>query len=162
MTTQGAAILAILVVVVLVLFGLGRFLRNRSPLLKITGLIGLMLLVFLSIALIGSATGIGIYQYDQFPSCDDTTSQCATVHEQEQSFEARIPRLAVWMTVPKPLRPACETISPEFCDIQKTYDFAVVGYIVGAFGTLIALFIFLLGLRQKRVTAVQLDSSLPT
>ena len=145
---SSAGIVAILVIVVLVLYGIGRVLRNKPHWLQIAGLTAVVLVVFLSVALAISGGGIGVYEYYQFENCQGSNPKCSEAGE-KADFDARVPRLTVLMTVPKPLRPACETISPEFCVLEKTWDFSEIGYIVGAFGTLIAIFIVLLGLRRK-------------
>jgi hypothetical protein len=148
-------LIAILILVVLVLYGIGRGLRNRSRPLKIGVMSIVMGVAFLSLVFIGNAIGIGVYSFYQFESCAKSVASCAA----EQDFDARAFRLTAWMTVPKPLRPACETISPEFCVLETSYDFAPYGYFAGLVGLLIAVFIVLLGLRQKRVKLP--DNSLP-
>jgi hypothetical protein len=163
-TMTDIGLLAVTVIIVLVLYGIGRVLRNKSRRLKVVVLAPLALVVFLSLALICNAIGIGIYAFYEIHPCQDTTPTCVSARQQEQTFYSEVPKLTLLMTVPKALRPACETISPEFCNMQKGNgeDFASVNYILGAFGTLIALFIVLLGLRQKRVKEVRLDNPLST
>ena len=161
MIISDAGIVAFLVIVVLVLYGIGRLLRNRSHLLQIAVVTSVALTVFAFIVLAGSGIGIGVYDFYQMQSCQDSTPKCVTVREQEQVFRSSVPRLIVWMTIPKIFRPACETISPEFCMLEKSYDFAPYSYFAGLLGTLIAVFILLVGLRQKRVKQVPLNKPLP-
>jgi hypothetical protein len=117
------ALLVIAVIIVLAVFGLGRVLRNRSPLLKIAGTVSVIVVTFLLLALLGNLFGLSVYHYDEVELCRYPVPDCAALLEQDPAYYARVPSLALWMTVPRPLRPACETVSPEFCTIQTTYDF---------------------------------------
>ncbi len=140
--------LAIAVVVILALYAVGRGLRTRSRQLKIGVIATVMLILFLGVSLAVNRFGISVYEYYQFETCPNSVAKC--VPTSQQDFDATIPRLTLLMTVPTPLRPACETVSQEFCTLETTWDFGTISYIVGAFGVLIAVFIVLLGLRQKR------------
>ncbi len=150
MTTSGVQVFVILVISILTLYGIGRAIRNRTRMLQITLMIAALLVVFLSLAYIGNSLAVDLYAFDQGKPCQDSTSTCVTEREQAQAFNSHVPSLTLWLTVPKPLRPACATISPEFCTLEKNYDSAPVSYLFGGFGALIALFVLLLGLRQKR------------
>jgi len=148
----------ILAVIAFVFLGIGLFLRNRSRSLIIVALTSIMLIVFVSLSLMVSRIGISVYEFYHFESCPNSSAECEAASHQ-QDFDARAPRLTFWMTIPKSLRPACETISPEFCTLEMTWDFSPIGYIVGLFGALIAIFIVLFGLRQKRENRIIVSDS---
>ena len=118
------------------------------------------MLVFLSVALFGSSIGVDLYEYDHGHPCEDSTPKCAAANEEMLAFRSRVPNLILWRIVPKALRPACETISPEFCVLEKNYDIDYMADILGIISAPIAAFLVLFGLRRKPVKEVWLDNSL--
>ncbi|MCA0457187.1 MAG: hypothetical protein LCI00_24660 [Chloroflexi bacterium] len=143
--------LIIITLLLLAFFAIGLVLRNRPRMVQkvVTSII--FVVVCLSITLIGSAIGLGVYHFYhyQVESCQSQTPPCLPQSEQEQLFLADIPRLTIWLTVPKFLRPSCETISSEFCYLGQSFDMSPFNYIAGTICGLICVGIVLLGMRRK-------------
>ncbi|MEP6988294.1 MAG: hypothetical protein ABI970_22000 [Chloroflexota bacterium] len=150
---QQILLLVALAIIAFVFVGIGLLLRKRSRWLQIGITSSISAAIFLSIAFVGSGIGIGVYRSYQFEDvpllCRNQTAKCNARREQEQIFDADIPRLTLWMTVPEPFRPPCKTISPEFCLLEQSYDFASYSYLAGAFGAVIVVFAIGQGMRQK-------------
>lgn len=157
-------LLVVLVIIVAVFFGIGLVLRKRSRWLKITVTTSIAVVVFLSITFVGSGIGIGIYDFYIYgdKSCQDSSPSCANYMEKKETFRANVPRLTLWMTIPKFFRPPCERISLEFCSMEKSFDMAPYNYLAGAFGAVIVIFLIGQGMRQKDAEEPQLETSLPT
>jgi hypothetical protein len=148
-------LLGVLAVIVAIFFSIGLLMRKRSRWLQIVVTTGIAVVVFLSITLVGSGIGITVYASYQFEACVKSAAICAA----ERDFDGRTFPLIVWMTVPKPLRPACETISPEFCLLERSYDTAPYNYIAGAFGAVIVIFFIGQGMRQNSRQEIALVDS---
>ncbi len=157
-------LLVILVIIVAVFFGIGLALRKRSRWLRIMVTTSIAVIIFLSIAYAGSGIGIGVYDFYQFEDriCQDQSPACVNQNEQKETFRAMVPRLTLWMTIPKFLRPPCEPISLEFCSMEKSFDMAPYNYLAAAFGAVIVIFFIGQGMRQKDKEEVKLDTPIST
>lgn len=157
-------LLIVFVIIVSFFFGIGLILRKRSRRLKVAVTTCIAVVVFLCLAFVGSGIGIGVYDFYQFEvgTCQEQSTSCVNQNEQKEAFRALVPRLTLWMTIPKPFRPACNTISPEFCLLEGSYDMAPYNYLAGAFGAVIVIFLIGQGMRQKDKEEAKLDISTST
>jgi len=152
--------IVVAIITCFVLFGIGQLLRGRSRWVQILVMAAVAVVVFLSVALFGSSIGVDLYESDHAQACEDSTPKCVAEREQMSTFRSRAASLILWRIVPKTLRPACETISPEFCVLEKNYDIEYMADILGLISAPIAVFMIYLGLRQKRKIELHLTEPL--
>jgi hypothetical protein len=141
------ALLAIMVIAILVLYGIGRVLCGRIRILQIAVMTIVGSMVLLSLAWFGVTSLWSFdFAYPTDPNCLVSSPKCVYSLRLDPTFASRLPNLTLWLLVPKPLRPSCESISTELCMLAGARDFAPLGYIFGAIGMLLALLIVFIGL----------------
>lgn len=117
----------LLPIVELIVFGcIGWIIRRQSVRVRGIVLVIAPLVLLISTVAMASLASLGLYK---FYAC---TLNCegGTTNVLRADFDARVWEYVVALTVPPPLRPACDNL-PDLCFIQRVYDLFPLGVLVG-------------------------------